>query len=807
MNLRDGGYLNLSVIGLLLIIQVLLNVNCAEKPSGYVLSNIEDDTAFKLYVKETAIGTIVNSIDLQGNYHRKITIAMAGQQVDMTMDITPDKYGDWKTIEINNPIFGFIHAGRTGNKAKFFIKGKKRNEELPEKDYTFYDDYGNLFESVMLKKYDMEKKGKQVFKRFRIPETPGLGGTALEIELEFLEQRKKTIKNKEWEFLIFNYKILGMNVEYWVDKNFKIYMIKAPVQHAMSIREGFEYLLPFKTDTTVISQRKQTVKIPMPDGVKLSTDLYFPENNREKEKFPVILIRTPYKKEMSELDGLNWAKKGYVCAIQDVRGRFASQGQWEPMVNEAKDGYDTIEWLAVQEWSTGKVGMIGASYLGLTQLQAAAQQPPHLVTIIPNVAPPDPFFNIPYEYGSFMTLGALWWAQAVETEATADLSGKKLFKIFEGKDDSFFKTLPVIDLDKKVFGKENHYWRKWIQHNSNDSYWEQANFLEKLKDLDIPVFLQSGWFDGDGIGTKLSYLRLKQSKNKYIKMIVGPWGHTDQASTQVGGEEMGEEAGIDLLKLYRRWFDYWLKGIDTKILEEPLVQLYAMNSRQWLKADTYPLPGTRFTPFYLSSTDGAISLAGDGKLHKEIPGKGKSYDEYVYDPGVPTPALSHAFRTKGYKKYYRIIRFRKDILVYQTEPLEEPLTIVGPVSVVLYASSSAPDTDWFVNFEAVKGEEEVMPLSKGTIRARFRNSCKEPVLLEKDKVYKYTIDLWHTGITFEKGYRIRIEVTSAFFPVFSRNLNTGGHNEMEKEYVKATQRIYHTQEYPSHLLLPVVKIK
>jgi putative CocE/NonD family hydrolase len=290
-------------------------------------------------------------------------------------------------------------------------------------------------------------------------------------------------------------------------------------------------------------------------------------------------------------------------------------------------------------------------------------------------------------------------------------------------------------------------------------------------------------------------------------MIVGPWGHTDTASTQLAGEEMGEEAGIDLLNLYRRWFDYWLKGIDTKILEEPLVQLYAMNSRQWLKADTYPLPGTRFTPFYLSSTDGANTLAGDGKLHKEIPGKGKSYDEYVYDPGIPTPALSHAFRTKGYRKYYRMIRFRKDILVYQTEPLEEPLTIVGPVSVVLYASSSAPDTDWFVNFEAVKGEDKVMPLCKGTIRARFRNSFKEPELLEKDKIYKYTLDLWHTGITFEKGYRIRIEVTSAFFPVFSRNLNTGGHNEMEKEYVKATQRIYHTQEYPSHLLLPVVKIK
>jgi putative CocE/NonD family hydrolase len=290
-------------------------------------------------------------------------------------------------------------------------------------------------------------------------------------------------------------------------------------------------------------------------------------------------------------------------------------------------------------------------------------------------------------------------------------------------------------------------------------------------------------------------------------MIVGPWGHTDMASTQLDGEEMGEEAGIDLLKLYRRWFDYWLKGIDTKILEEPLVQLYAMRSRQWLKADTYPLPGTRFTPFYLSSTDGANTSGGDGVLQKEMPATGKSHDEYEYDPGKPTPAPSHVFRSKGYKKYSHLVSSRKDILVYQTPPLEEPLTIVGPVSAVLYASSSAPDTDWFVSFEAVKADGKVMPLCKGTIRARFRNSFKEPELLEKDKIYKYNLDLWHTGITFEKGYRIRIEVTSAFFPLFSRNLNTGGHNEMEKEYVKATQRIYHTQEYPSHLLLPVVKIE
>lgn len=791
--------------GFIVIVMLMtLNGNCSsqEKPSGHVLSNIEDKTTFKIYVRETPLGTIVNSIDKKGNYHRTIHISMAGQKTKMTMDITPDKYGDWKRIKIVNPMFATIHVQREGNRVYYQMMGQKKSIKIPE-DYVFYDDFGNLFESVMLKKYDMVKKGKQTFQRFRIPEELSMPGNLIRVELEFLTEKRKKIKDKEWEFLIFNYKLLGTNVEYWVDRDSKIYMIHVPVQYAVSVREGFEELLPFKTDTSVLARGKKTMDIPMRDGVKLSTDLYFPDS--KEEKYPVILIRTPYKKEVSELDGFAWAKNGYVCAIQDVRGRFASEGEWEPFVNEAQDGYDTIEWLAVQEWCSGKVGMIGASYLGWVQLQAAVQKPPHLVTIIPNVAPPDGFFNFPYEYGSFFTWAALWWAEVVETEATADISGKRLIDTFKGKDERLFRTLPVVDLDKRIFGKESSYWRRWIQHNTNDSYWERANYLDKLEELDIPVFLQSGWFDGDAIGTKLSYLRLKQSKNKYIKMIVGPWGHSDLAATQVAGHDMGEEAGIDLLKQYRRWFDYWLKGIDTKILEEPLVQLYVMNANKWLKADTYPLPGTQFIPYYLTSSSGANTLNGDGLLQRQIPVNGKDYDEYEYNPGNPTPGPMIVCK-KGQGPYINLIKSRNDILVYNSERLEEPLTIAGPISAVLYASSSALDTDWFVSFEIIEPDGEAVPLCKGTIRARFRNSTRKPELLEKNKIYKFTIDLWHTGITLEKGSKIRIEITSAFFPMFSRNLNTGGHNEMETKYVSATQRIYHNNEYPSHLLLPVVKL-
>lgn len=786
---------------LLLVLFPLAGIN---NSVSQTISGLADSATFKFYVQEAPLGSMTYSMDRSGNYQRIFTMTYAGQTVVFEMSVLSDKNGNWQSMEIKNPAMGTINMTHENNLAKFSQDGKNQSVELPV-EYVLYDDYGTAFESLMLKKYDLAKKGKQTFKRFRFVEVPQIPNNLIDVGIEYKGEQTKTVHGKKWKFMIFTWRLLGLNAEYWVDNDFKIYKIKVPVQYSEAVREGFEELLDFKAEGAAITQQKQTILVPMRDGIKLSTDLYFPEKNSEG-KFPIVFIRTPYKKEMQELDGFYWAKNGFVCAIQDVRGRFASDGEWEPFVNEAEDGYDAIEWLAAQDWSNGKVGMIGASYVGWVQLWAASQQPPHLVTIIPNVAPPDPFYNIPYEYGSFFTLGALWWAEVVETEATDDISGKKLGQIGERNYDEILSHLPVIDLDKKIFGKENRYWRKWIQHHTNDAYWERANYLDKLKDLNIPVFLQSGWFDGDAIGTKLAYLKLKESKNKYIKMIVGPWGHSAQSTTFIGSHEVGEEAALDLQSLYLRWFDFWLKGVANKIDEEPLVQLYTLKSKKWLTAATYPLPQTKFSKFYLTSQKGANSLKGDGSLLTQISGKSRNYDEYTYDPGDPTPAPQFRYKDNGRKSYLEITSSRKDILVYQTEPLEQPLTIAGPVSAVIYASSSAKDTDWFVTLQAVEQTGGIIPLAKGTIRARFRNSLSQPEPLEQHKIYEYTIDLWHTGITLEKGERIRVEIASAYFPFFSRNLNTGGHSEMETDYVKAKQKIYHSNEYPSHILLPVVNL-
>jgi putative CocE/NonD family hydrolase len=547
----------------------------------------------------------------------------------------------------------------------------------------------------------------------------------------------------------------------------------------------------------------RTASVPMRDGVRLATDLYFPAGSGEP--WPVILVRTPYKKERYAEYSSMFTTHGYVVAVQDVRGRFGSEGQWVPFVHEGPDGFDAVEWLAAQKWSTGKVGMVGSSYDGFVQFAAAVEKPPHLVTIVPNLALADMFTHFPYQYGVFW-LQSLIWADIVESEATADMSGQALEAIRDKDWLTLLDHLPVVDLDEKVLGREIGYYREWIEHSTKDSYWAQGSSLEKIRALDLPVFLQSGWFDEATIGTKLAYLALAKSGNEHVKLIIGPWGHTPFAESHYRGEFMGQAAQIDLVALRVRWFDHWLKGIDSGILDEPLVQLYATGSDKWLYADTYPLPETELTALYLSSEQGALPQDGGGHLSWELRSNSTEFDAYIYDPSEPTPGPFGDLQDDP-PGYGRALAQRGDVLVYETAPFEKPVTVVGPISTILYASSSAKDTDWFITLYQVSARGALSRyITRGMIRARFRDSLERPELLEQDEVYRYTLDLGHTGRTFEAGSRLRMIVSSALHPLYSRNLNTGGRNELETKYVVARQRVYHSAEYPSHLSLPVVRI-
>jgi len=773
-----------------------------------------EDATFYLFVNEDRLGTMKVTWLPNGSYHNEATIAMAHQSMTIATYAAVDAEGHWTTITAAAPT-GTATCTREGSTARRTLNGKTTTFEVKE-GARLFDNYGPALMSQAVRRYDRAKGGKQPFPVVVVP------GAAVEASLEFKDQVERAVAGKDLTFLRYTYSINGVDITLWTDSEGRVYLGEVTSQHAAYVREGYETLRKEPVDDPLISKPVFDVKeeagtqIAMRDGVKLATDIYRPPT---EGKVPVILIRTPYKKEMAEVQGRYYARRGYAVAIQDCRGRFGSEGVWEPFLNESKDGYDTIEWLAAQPWSNGKVGMIGGSYVGWVQWWAASEHPPHLVTIIPNVAPPDPFYNIPYEHGAFFIFGAIWWADILESKATGDLSGIALSKIGDKKYGEMLRALPVIDLDKAVLGKENPYWRQWIAHPVDDNWWARADFLSKLKNVDIPVFHQSGWFDGDGIGTKLNYLRMKEYGHGNQKLTIGPWGHTDTAARKLGDRDFGPQAIIDLQRDYLRWFDHWLKGVDNGITKEPLVSIFVMGSNQWLHGDTYPLPVTKFTRMYLSGAGKANTSKGDGALTFDEPPDNAPPDRYVYDPADPTPDPDFYETTKEQDQQVRsadekkkeveehhetVTAERKDILVYQTGELKEPLTFAGPLSATIYASTSARDTDWFVTLVEIEKGGTTFKLASGKLRARFRNGVKKPELLRPDQIYEYTLDLWHTGITIPPGARLRVEVASALFPMFSRNLNTGGHNETETKFVTARQAIYHDREHPSHILLPVI---
>lgn len=773
-----------------------------------------EDSAFYLFVNEDRVGTIKTHWLPGGSYKNEATIAMAGQSMTITTAIAVDSSGLWTEITVAAPA-GSATCVREGGTGRLTAKGKTTTIEV-KPGARLFDNYGPALMSQAVRLYDREKGGKQNFPLILVP------GIAMDASLEFKDQVERTVGSKDFTLIRYTYFLAGLDIILWTEKDGRLDLAEVPAQHAAYVREGYESLRKEPVADPLLSQPKFEVKvlastmIPMRDGIKLSTDIYLPQTDG---KVPLILIRTPYKKEMTEIQGRYYARRGYAVAVQDCRGRFGSEGVWEPFLNEPKDGYDAIEWLAAQPWSNGKVGMIGGSYVGWVQWWAASQHPPHLVTIIPNVSPPDPFYNIPYEHGAFFIFGAIWWADILESKATGDLSGVAMSKIGDKKYGQLLKALPVIDLDKTVLGKENPYWRQWIAHPVDDSWWEPADFLAKLKDVNIPAFHQSGWFDGDGIGTKLNYEQMKEYGHPNQKLTIGPWGHTDTAARKLGDHDFGPQAVIDLQRDYLRWFDYWLKGVDNGITKEPLVSIFVMGTNQWLHGNTYPLPETKFTKLYFSGAGKANTSKGDGRLTLDEPPASAPPDKYVYDPGDPTPdpdfyettvEQDKQVRSADEKKkeaeanHEKVTAARQDILVYQTEVLKEPLTFAGPVSATIYASSSARDTDWFATLVEIDKDGKTFALCEGKLRARFRNSIKKAELLKPGRIYEYKLDLWHTGITIPAGARLRVEVASATFPMFSRNLNTGGHNETETKYVPARQTIYHDRMHPSHVLLPVI---
>jgi hypothetical protein len=557
------------------------------------------------------------------------------------------------------------------------------------------------------------------------------------------------------------------------------------------------------------------VMVPVRDGVRLSTDIYMPD---APGPFPVILIRTPYNnnREPDVQDAVYFASRGYAVLLQDVRGRGDSEGEWAPFLHEAEDGYDAQEWAGKQSWSTGKVGTSGASYVGLTQWLPAPLRNPHLAAMAPRVGFSNLYHNWVYTGGAFQLGFNLRWG-AIQMHTRTNRT-QYLWLPEEVHLSRLFWHLPLITGDEAA-GRPCEFYEEWIRHPSYDSYWERLGNIEaKYAEIDVPAYGFGGWYDVFLQSTLNNFMGVKkqgcsEKARRGQKVLIGPWIHClgDRGTcSKTGDIDFGPASLIDLRGEELRWFDYWLKGMDNGIPDEPRVKVFVMGRNRWREADTWPIPGARYTRYYFHSRGKANSLHGDGGLGTAAPGD-QPPDTYVYDPGNPVPTLGGSACcgedvtpiTMG-PRDQRPAEERADVLVYTTPPLEEDVEVTGPVSVMLYAASDARDTDFTAKLVDVFPDGYAMNVAQGIIRARYRDSWERPALLEPGRLYQYTIDLWSTSNCFLRGHRIRVEISSSNFPQFDRNPNTGHPFGLDAELRPARQTVFHDADHPSHILLPIV---
>jgi hypothetical protein len=558
---------------------------------------------------------------------------------------------------------------------------------------------------------------------------------------------------------------------------------------------------------------EHNVPIPMRDGVKLSADIYRPA---AEGKFPVILVRTPYSNNtLAAIEQSKFfAERGYAHVQVDVRGRYDSEGTFYAFRHEPDDGFDTDEWLGKQPWSNGKIGTMGGSYVGFTQMTQAIRGSRYLVAMAPTVTTLDIYGNWIYTGGAFQYGFALPWGGLF-----IDGRVNQEYQAYDWPE--ALKHLPIATADEAVGRRTPHY-RDWVAHSTRDSYWDANSHENQHDKIEVPLLNAGGWYDIFLKGMLEDDIKIRERAGTEVarkgkRLIVGPWvhgigtrsNHRSEAPYQRERVDFGAAAEVDMQRVYLRWFDYWLKGIENGADAEPPIQIFVMGENYWRYENEWPLARTRYTTYYFHSQGRANSLHGDGTLSTEPPKGGTATDGFVYDPQNPVPTLggNNCCRSDIVPMGpfdQRAVERRDDVLVYTSAELQEPLEATGPIQVKLYAATTARDTDWTAKLVDVHPNGFAQNIQDGIVRARYRDLGGQASLLEPGRVYEYAIDLWATSNTFLPGHRIRVEVSSSNFPRFDRNLNTGEDPATGTRMEVATQSVYRSAEYPSHIVLPVI---
>ena len=551
---------------------------------------------------------------------------------------------------------------------------------------------------------------------------------------------------------------------------------------------------------------QRNVAAKMRDGATLRADIYRP---KAEGKFPVLLVRTPYDKTGTINFGLRAAARGYVVIAQDVRGRFTSEGEWYPFKNESLDGYDTVEWAATLPYSNGKVGMFGGSYVGATQYLAAIAKPPHLAGICPTVTASNYHDGWTYQGGVFEQ----WFNESWSTGLAMDTMRRRVETNNSAL--AWTKILPLRGYPV-LEGPETEgvapYFTDWLAHPSFDDYWKRWSIEDHYADIQVPVFGVGAWYDIFLGGTLRNYVRLKKEAGTEAarngqRLAVTVGGHAG-GGRKIGAVDFGEKLSADDEDVMLRWYDWLLKGEANGVEKEKPVRIFVMGKNEWRDEDDWPLARAKSTRYYLHSGGSANSLSGNGALNPTAPAEEKA-DQYVYDPSdaVPTiggPLCCGPLPTGIGPEDQRPAEARNDVLVYTTAAFSKDTEVTGPVSLDLYVSSSAVDTDFTGKLVDVWPNGFAQNLTEGILRLRYRNSQEKPELANPGETYHITVDLWATSNVFLAGHKLRLEVSSSNFPRFDRNMNTGEEQARATRMVKATNVIYHDRAHPSALVIPVV---
>ena len=550
-------------------------------------------------------------------------------------------------------------------------------------------------------------------------------------------------------------------------------------------------------------RRKYGVKVlldlgcPAEDRVRLSTDVYLPDGDGS---WPCILLRTPYSNNdpVKKIPlAREFASNGYAMVMQDVRGRYDSEGEWEPFFNEAADGLASQEWLAGQEFCNGNIALMGRSYEGYSVWMQTFGHHPAVKAIIPIVALPDPVVNVPWQNGSVMW-NMITWALFIHGRTCQDINQYDW--------ESLYGSRPLNRLDEKL-GFESKAWRDWMAHHLKDDYWKPACYMHRMAELDIPALHICGWYDDDMPSTINNFpnaRKLAKSRDEQY-LLMGPWPHATNTKCVIPGVDFGEEEVIDINGFIMDWLDMVMGGSPEKWGDNRRCRIFEMGSNEWRWYDDWPPPDVKSKSFYLESGGNANSMFGDGVLSFESVDDA-GHDEYTYDPDNPTPYLQDPYTLQiGGPFDARPVEERQDVLCYTSPALEKDMVINGRLWAELWVSTSAEDTEFCAKLCDVHPNGVARQLNDGNIRLALRNSLEEREPVKPGEIVKIRIDMWATGIRIIKGHRLRLEVASSAVPKFGAHTNTLDPPGSAVDAVIAKNRVYHGGEYKSRVILPVIE--